>query len=78
MALSQPERARREAEAAQAEMLKRGSVSGQGKAWEVLGEISEHQGDVPAARAAYESAMKLLSQGDPARRRVQGRLDGLG
>lgn len=78
VALSQPEQARCETEAALAEMLEHGSVSGQGKAWEVLGEISEYQSDVSAAGSAYETALELLAEGDPARLRVQRRLDELG
>ncbi|MEU3229261.1 tetratricopeptide repeat protein [Nocardiopsis alba] len=78
LALSRPEEARREVEAALREMVEHGSGPGQSEAWDALGEIHEHQGDLGAARTAYENALESLDEKDPARRRVQERLDGSG
>lgn len=78
VARSVPVRARREAEAALEVMRARGSSSGEGRAWEVLGEVAEYEGDPTRARSAYERASALLATGDPARKRVEQRLEGLG
>lgn len=77
-ALEQPGAARRHLESALAVMRERGSVSGQGKALEALGDLAETQGDTEGARESYARALDLLLPNDPARGRVELRLTELG
>ncbi|MFF8768037.1 tetratricopeptide repeat protein [Nocardiopsis dassonvillei] len=59
-------------------MRERGSASGQGKALEAIGELAERRGEPGRAREAYERAVELLLPTDPARLRVEERLEALG
>jgi predicted RNA polymerase sigma factor len=67
----------RELERALEVMRERGSVSGQGRALEALGELAERRGESGRAREAYGRAVALLLPTDPARVRVEERLRAL-
>lgn len=67
-------RAQQVLEEALAGMIRHGSASGQGKAWEVLGDLARHRGEQDQAADAYHRAHELLSPTDPAHQRVKAHL----
>lgn len=72
--LGEYDRARQVLEEAVAGMLRHGSTSGQGKAWEILGDLARHRGKQGQAADAYDKARKLLPPTDPAHQRVSAHL----
>jgi tetratricopeptide (TPR) repeat protein len=54
-------------------MVRIGSLRGQAQAWEVLGELAEHQSDPARAREAFTRALELLGPGSD-RDRVRAHL----
>ncbi|MDE3721417.1 tetratricopeptide repeat protein [Nocardiopsis sp. N85] len=72
--LGEYDRAEQTLQEALAGMGEHGSASGQGKAWEALGDLARHQGEQARAQDAYRKAHELLPPTDPAHQRVSDHL----